>query len=193
MDILWPKCQSMTRESWFSRTFSWDCVLLSKCLQRTRGRKSGIAGDPRLALHILSQHPPFTHIERQFQLSFGSPSGHIKHADHYSPYKKNQHYISPLSSHTSSCSPFLLLFLFPSQAPPSLYLLWLFVLFPLLSMTEAVTLWSSFFLSFTWSVSCIIDIPSFLPNIHLSVHTTCVLLWFGYLTQDDIFKFHPFA
>jgi len=25
------------------------------------------------------------------------------------------------------------------------------------------------------------------------VHTMCVFLWLGYLTQDDIFQFHPFA
>jgi hypothetical protein len=44
-------------------------------------------------------------------------------------------------------------------------------LFPLLSRTEASTLWSSFFLNFIWSISCIVGIPSFLPNIHLSVST----------------------
>jgi hypothetical protein len=30
-------------------------------------------------------------------------------------------------------------------------------------------LWSSFFLSFIWSVNCILGIPSFWANIHLSV------------------------
>ena len=36
------------------------------------------------------------------------------------------------------------------------------ILFPLLRSTEASTLWSSFFLNFIWSVSCILDIPNFL-------------------------------
>ena len=40
---------------------------------------------------------------------------------------------------------------------------------PLLRRTEAYTLWSSFFLSFMWSVNCILGIPSFWSNIHLSV------------------------
>ena len=49
----------------------------------------------------------------------------------------------------------------------SLYLLpW--VLFPLLRRTEISTLWS-FFLSFMWFVNCILGIPSFWVNIHLSV------------------------
>jgi hypothetical protein len=43
------------------------------------------------------------------------------------------------------------------------------ILSPLLSRTEASTLWFSFFLSFTWSVNCILGIPSFWANIHLSV------------------------
>ena len=43
------------------------------------------------------------------------------------------------------------------------------ILFPLLSRTETSTLWSSFFLSFIWSVNCILGIPRFGINIHLSV------------------------
>jgi hypothetical protein len=39
----------------------------------------------------------------------------------------------------------------------------------LLRRTEAPTLWSSFFLSFMWSVNCILVIWSFGANIHLSV------------------------
>jgi hypothetical protein len=35
----------------------------------------------------------------------------------------------------------------------------LIILFPLLSWTEASTLWSSFLLSFMWSMSCIVGIP----------------------------------
>jgi hypothetical protein len=45
------------------------------------------------------------------------------------------------------------------------------ILFSLLSRTEAPTLWSCFFLSFIWSVSNIVDILSFLANIHLLVCT----------------------
>jgi hypothetical protein len=40
------------------------------------------------------------------------------------------------------------------------------ILFSLLRRTEASTFWSSFFLSFIWSVNCIL---SFWANIHLSV------------------------
>jgi hypothetical protein len=64
-------------------------------------------------------------------------------------------------------SPPPLLFL-PSPSQP---LLPLIILIPLLSRTEASTLWFSFLLSFMWSVSCIMGIPQSLPNIHLSVST----------------------
>jgi hypothetical protein len=47
----------------------------------------------------------------------------------------------------------------------------LIILFPLLSRTEVSTLWSSFLLSYIWSIKCIMDIPCSLPNIHLSVST----------------------
>jgi hypothetical protein len=40
------------------------------------------------------------------------------------------------------------------------------ILIPFLSRTEAYTLWSSYVLSFIWSVNCIMG---FLPNSHLSV------------------------
>jgi hypothetical protein len=43
------------------------------------------------------------------------------------------------------------------------------ILFPYLRRTEAPTFWSSFFLSFMWSVNCILVIPSFWVNIHLWV------------------------
>jgi hypothetical protein len=43
------------------------------------------------------------------------------------------------------------------------------ILFPFLRRTESSTLWSSFFLSFMWSVNCILGIQSFWANIHLSV------------------------
>jgi hypothetical protein len=42
-------------------------------------------------------------------------------------------------------------------------------LLPLLKRTKSPTLWSSCFLSFIWSVNCILDILSFWANSHLSV------------------------
>jgi hypothetical protein len=45
------------------------------------------------------------------------------------------------------------------------------ILLPLLRKTEVFTLWSSLFLSFMCFVNCILGIPSFLANIHLSVST----------------------
>jgi hypothetical protein len=44
------------------------------------------------------------------------------------------------------------------------------ILFSLLRRTEASTLWSSLFLSFMWSVNCILGIPSFWASTHLSVN-----------------------
>jgi hypothetical protein len=47
----------------------------------------------------------------------------------------------------------------------------------LLSLLGRTTLWSSFFLSFKWSVNCILVTLSFWANIYLSVmHAMCVLL-----------------
>jgi hypothetical protein len=43
------------------------------------------------------------------------------------------------------------------------------IFFPFLRRTEAPTLWSSFFLSFIWSVNCILGIPRFWANIDFSV------------------------
>ena len=58
------------------------------------------------------------------------------------------------------------------------------ILFPPLTRTEISTLWSSF-LNFMWSVNCILGILSFwLISTYQLVHTMCVLLWLGYLTQD---------
>jgi hypothetical protein len=45
----------------------------------------------------------------------------------------------------------------------------LIIWFSLPSRTKASTLCSSFFFSFMLSMSCILSIPCFLPNIHLSV------------------------
>jgi hypothetical protein len=42
------------------------------------------------------------------------------------------------------------------------------ILFPLLRRTEVYIFWTSF-LSFMWSVNCILSIQSFRANIHLSV------------------------
>jgi len=47
-------------------------------------------------------------------------------------------------------------------------------LFPLLRRTEASTLWSFFFLSFMWSVNCILDFPSFWAmHLSMSVYHVC--------------------
>jgi hypothetical protein len=43
------------------------------------------------------------------------------------------------------------------------------IFFPLLRRTEVSTVWFSFFLTFMWSVNCILGILSFWANIHLSV------------------------
>jgi hypothetical protein len=42
-------------------------------------------------------------------------------------------------------------------------------------------------------MSCIVDILSFLPNIHLLVNTYYVCSFVTGLPQDDIFSFYPFA
>jgi hypothetical protein len=68
---------------------------------------------------------------------------------------------------TPNSAPFPPIFL-PSPSHP---LLPLSILFSLLSRTEVSTLWSSFLLSFICFVSCIVEIPRSLPNIHLSVST----------------------
>jgi hypothetical protein len=43
------------------------------------------------------------------------------------------------------------------------------ILFPLLKSTEVSTLWSSFFLSFIWSMNCILGILNFWTHFHLLV------------------------
>jgi hypothetical protein len=75
---------------------------------------------------------------------------------------------SPPIPHPVPLFPPLPLFFLPSPSHP---LPPMVILCPLLGRTEASTLWSSFFLSFIWSVSCIMGIPSFLSKIHLSVST----------------------
>jgi hypothetical protein len=50
-------------------------------------------------------------------------------------------------------------------------------LFTLLTRTKAFVLWSSFFLSFTWSVNYILVCQAFrLISTYQLVHTMCVLL-----------------
>jgi hypothetical protein len=54
------------------------------------------------------------------------------------------------------------------------------ILLPLLRRTEVSILWSSFFLSFIWSVNCILGILSFWATIHLSVrvyHVCSFVKW----------------
>ena len=80
-------------------------------------------------------------------------------------------YTSPTPPPIPDSPPLFLipLFLIPSLSHPQLPLV---ILFPLLSRTdEASTFWSSFLLSFMWSVNCIMGILCSLPNIHLSVNT----------------------
>jgi len=75
----------------------------------------------------------------------------------------------PQFLHTPDPAP-LLFPLFSSVPGSSLPLSPMIILFFLLSRTEALTFWSSFFLCFIWFESCIVDIPSFMPNIHWSVN-----------------------
>ena len=54
----------------------------------------------------------------------------------------------------------------------------------LLTRSKVSTLWSSFFLSFMWSMNCILGIQSFWANIHLSVFAYHVCSFvMGHLTQ----------
>ena len=67
------------------------------------------------------------------------------------------------------------------------------ILFPLLRSTKASTHWSSFFLSFMWSVDGILGILNFWANIYLSASTYYVYSFVTGLSHDDIFKFHLYA
>jgi hypothetical protein len=68
------------------------------------------------------------------------------------------------------------------------------ILFTLLKSTEASTVWSSFFLSFIWSVNWILIFCTFwLISTYQWVHIMFVPLWLSHLTQEDILKFHPFG
>jgi hypothetical protein len=66
------------------------------------------------------------------------------------------------------------------------------ILFPFLTRTEVPTLWSSFFLSFMWSVNCILGIQSFWDNIHLSESTyvmVCIFLGQGVAAFEGVALF----
>jgi hypothetical protein len=81
---------------------------------------------------------------------------------------------------------------FPSPPPlfsPSLVhsLPPMIILSPLLNSTEASKLWSFFFLTFIWSVSCIMCISSFFPNIHLSVNTNNVCSFVTVLPHSGLY------
>jgi hypothetical protein len=71
---------------------------------------------------------------------------------------------SPPSPSIPDSSPLSLPLFSSSQVPPTFYFFDYFV-----SRTKASTLWSSFLLSFMWSMTCIMRIPHSLPNAHLSV------------------------
>ena len=77
------------------------------------------------------------------------------------PSVHNLHLLSYLNLPLFSCPPPLFL------SSLSHNLLHLIISFPILHRTEASTLWPSILLSFMWSMSCIMDIPHSLPNIHL--------------------------
>ena len=57
----------------------------------------------------------------------------------------------------------------------------------LLRRTKVSTLWSSFFLSFMWSVNCILDIWSFWANIHLPLNA-CVFFCYWITSLRMIFS-----
>jgi len=79
---------------------------------------------------------------------------------------------------------------FPSDSAPRFVSIFspVSILFPIIRRTETFTLWHSFFLSFMWSVNFIVGILIFdLISSYQWVHTMCVLLWLGYLTQNEVF------
>jgi len=107
-----------------------------------------------------------------FGLADGYPQFPIPHC--YTPlFKFLTLYIipsPPIPDPAPFLSPFPSLFL-PSCFHPLPPL----SIFPLLRKTEASTFKTSSFLSFMWSVNCILGIPSLWANIHLSVsaHHVC--------------------
>jgi hypothetical protein len=60
---------------------------------------------------------------------------------------------------------------FPSVSAPHFVSVFapMSILFPFLRRTEAPTLWTFLFLSFLWSVNCILGILNFGAKIHLTV------------------------
>jgi hypothetical protein len=126
-------------------------------------------GSPSPLLGISANVIPFGSLEPLAFLGFfgGYPQFPIPHC--YTPLSN---FLTLCLSSPSPPTPDLT----PISPSPPLFLPSLYhplppvsILFPLLRRTQAFTLWSSFFLSFIWSMSGIMGIPSFLPNIHLSV------------------------
>ena len=74
---------------------------------------------------------------------------------------------------------------------PSLLIHPVIILFPLLSRTEAFTFYSFFFLSFIWSMSCMVGILSFFPNIYLSVSTYHVCSFVIGLPHSGLYFLDP--
>jgi hypothetical protein len=59
------------------------------------------------------------------------------------------------------------------------------ILFPLLRRTEAFIFWSLFFLSFIWSVKCILGIQSCCANTNLPVNAYHVCSFVTGLSQPE--------
>jgi hypothetical protein len=66
------------------------------------------------------------------------------------------------------------------------------ILFPVLKWTKVSTLWSSFLVLQVFSVSWASQ-ASGLISTYQWVYIMCVLLWLGYLTQNDIHQIHAFV
>jgi len=113
------------------------------------------------------------------ELSGSYPQFPISHC--YVPlFKFLTHCTSPPSSPIAvPATPYSLLY--SSQFFPTLYHL-VTILFPL---------WSAFFLSFLGSVSCIMGILSFLPNIYLSMSTYLVCSFVTGLPHSGCYFLFP--
>ena len=123
-------------------------------------------GKPVLSPMVGCKHLPlFCHIQQNLsgdsyiQFLSGSTSWHPQQCLGLVTVYRMDLQVSSLSMAFTSVSAPYSVYIFPPVG----------ILFPLLRRTEAPTLWSSFFLSFMWSVNYILDIPSFGANIHLPV------------------------
>jgi hypothetical protein len=65
------------------------------------------------------------------------------------------------------------------------------ILFPLIRKNKVSTLWSSFFLSFLLFANCILGIPSFWANIHLSVSAYDVCSFVIGLPHSGLYLLDP--